>query len=70
MVWTGIADMPKYKVEMNARIDLRYSLEVEAADEDEAMELAVKNAPSAASYWEVDGDTVTQVEADYAEEVE
>jgi hypothetical protein len=59
----------KYRVELNARVDMRYEIEVEAPDEDAAMELAVKNAPTEAYRWEQDCTTVSGVEADFAEEI-
>ena len=59
----------KYMVELNGRIDMRYRIEVEAPDEDAAMELAVKNAPTEAHLWEPDSTSVGNIEADFAEEI-
>lgn len=59
----------KYRVELNARVDMRYEIEVEAPDEDAAMELAIKNVPTEAHLWEQDCTSVSGIEADFAEEI-
>lgn len=58
----------RYKVELNGRIDVRYTIEVEADSEEEAGELAVQNAPCSSNMWEVDEETVRDVEADVISE--
>lgn len=60
----------KYRVELNSRIDLRYTLEVEADSEEQAGELAVQQAPISSNMWEAQEQTVGDVEADVIEEVE
>lgn len=68
--WKQFVPAPKrrFKVELNGRIDVRYTLEVEADSEEEAGELAVQQAPCSSSFWEVDEETVRDVEADVISE--
>lgn len=61
--------MAKYTVELNANVAVRYSLEVEASNEQEAMRIAVERAPHTASYWDLCGDDVEDVDAVDTEEI-
>lgn len=70
--WKQFVPAPKrrFKVELNGRIDVRYTLEVEAESEEEASLLAEKKAPMSSNFWEALEQTVGDVESDIIEEVE
>jgi hypothetical protein len=62
--------MKRFRVELNGRLDVRYIVDVEAADEEAAGELAMQQAPVSSAFWECLEQTVGDVESDVIEEVE
>jgi hypothetical protein len=48
--------MPKYRIELNADLCGRYSMEVEAVNEAAAKARAIETAPRNPSMWDIRGD--------------
>lgn len=69
---TLVPDVPtelkKYRVELNGRLDVRFEIFVDAANEELAGELAIQQAPTESHRWEPDSTSVGQIEADIIEE--
>lgn len=61
--------MPKYRVQLNAQINVSYTMEVEAEDSADARTLAENSAPEDATHWDVISDCVDEVHADTVEEL-
>lgn len=64
--WKQFVPAPKqrFKVELNGRIDVRYTIEVEADSEEEAAQKAIQNAPEDSRHWDQQDGEVSQVEAE------
>lgn len=62
--------MPKYQVRLSATVDVEYSLEIEAPDEETAQQMACDQAPVGSSFWKDFGGQVFGMEAVSAEELE
>jgi len=60
----------KYRVQVNGVIYVTHSIEVEAENEDAAMEMAVATITRETSAWEMEDRVVMQVEAEFAEPCE
>lgn len=68
LIANPVAELKRYRVELNGRVDMRYEMFVDAANEDAAYELAKNEAPREAHRWEQDSTSVGNVEVDLVEE--
>lgn len=62
--------MPKFTVELVANALVRYSIEVEAEDEESAEAKAIDNAPTRVSYWDLCENDVTDIDVTEVKETE